>query len=128
MKPATILCIIMLWSSQTAIGQTLNNALISADTMAVSQQRFAFLEGNSKDGQAIIKNLFHFYKHYISSQDGQRCRYSPSCSEYAFISIKKHGLVFGVMDFFDRFTRCNPTSPENYVFDKEKYIFIDPVE
>ena len=128
MKWATILCMIMLWNSQCTVGQTLNKALISPDTMAIANISFAFLSGNPKDGQSMLKNLFHFYKHFLSSQDGQRCRFSPSCSEFAFISIKKHGIAIGMIDFFDRFSRCNPLSPENYVFDQDNNIFIDPVE
>ena len=34
----------------------------------------------------------------------------------------------GVIDFFDRYTRCNPLSPENYVYDPDLSIFKDPVE
>lgn len=128
MKPATILCIITLWISQTANAQPLNTLLLSADTIAAAPNSFAFLNATADDGQATVKNLFRFYKHFISSQDAQRCRFSPSCSEYAFISIKKQGLILGLMDFFDRFSRCNPLSPENYIFDREKNIFTDPVE
>lgn len=128
MKRATILCMIMLWSSIYADSQSLNNALISKDTIAVSGNSFAFLQGNTPDGQAAIKSLFHFYKHYVSSQDGQSCRFSPSCSEFAFLSIKKHGIVIGIVDFFDRFTRCNPMSSENYAVDMEHKLYLDPVE
>ncbi len=118
---------IMLWSS-FAKAQSLNKLLISKDTVAVSQNSFAFLKGDTKDGTATLKSLFHFYKHYISTQDGQSCGFSPSCSEFAFLSIKKHGLVIGVIDFFDRFARCNPLSHENYPYDAENKVYIDPVE
>jgi putative component of membrane protein insertase Oxa1/YidC/SpoIIIJ protein YidD len=127
MKPATILCMIMLWSSFSK-AQSLNKLLISKDTVAVSQNSFAFLKGDAKDGTTSLKSLFHFYKHYISTQDGQSCGFSPSCSEFAFLSIKKHGLVIGVIDFFDRFARCNPLSHENYPYDADNKVYIDPVE
>ncbi len=128
MKPATILCMIILWSSNYSKGQSLNKLLISKDTIAVSQNSFAFLKGNTNDGTTALKALFHFYKHFIASQDGQSCGFSPSCSEFAFLSIKKHGLVIGVIDFFDRFTRCNPLSHENYLYDNGKNLYNDPVE
>ncbi len=128
MKPATILCLILLWSSHHSLGQSLNTALISKDTIAFSNKRFAFLESSTQDGQTAMKGLFYFYKRFISSQDGQSCRYSPSCSEYAFLSIKKHGILVGVIDFFDRFSRCNPLSPENYTLDIDKHLFLDPIE
>lgn len=118
----------MFWSNLNAVGQSLNTALISKDTIAVSQKSFEFLQGNAKDGTATLKSLFYFYKHFISSQDAQSCRFTPSCSEFAFLSIKKHGVIVGVIDFFDRFARCNPLSAENYLYDVEKHCYIDPVE
>ncbi len=110
------------------MSQSLNISLMSADTVAVANHHTAFLDGNTKDGQSTIKLLFYIYKHYISSQDMQSCRFTPSCSEFAFISIKKHGLIIGVIDFFDRFARCNPMSPGNYKQDFEKQLYIDLVE
>ena len=118
----------MFWSNPGIYGQTLNNALMAQDTIAVSNPEVGFLKENPKDGISAVKALFHIYKHYIASQDAQHCRYSPSCSEYAFLSINKHGMVFGMIDFFDRFTRCNPLSPENYEYDEDKNIFRDPVQ
>jgi putative component of membrane protein insertase Oxa1/YidC/SpoIIIJ protein YidD len=119
---------IMLWSSSFSKAQSLNKLLISKDTVAVSQNSFAFLQGDAKDGTSTLKSLFHFYKHYISTQDGQSCGFSPSCSEFAFLSIKKHGVIIGVIDFFDRFARCNPMSNENYLYDAENKVYLDPVE
>lgn len=118
----------MLWNSQSTIGQSLNKALISKDTIAVTKKSFEFLQGNAKDGTTALKSMFYFYKHFISSQDAQACRFTPSCSEFAFLSIKKHGVVMGIIDFFDRFARCNPLSAENYAFDPDKHCYIDPVE
>jgi len=128
MKQATIICIIIFWINQSSHAQSLNSKLIEKDTNAVLKTTFTFLQGETNDGTTAIKSLFHFYKHFISSQDGQKCAFSPSCSEYAFLSIKRHGLVIGVIDFFDRFSRCNPLSKEYYTFDKDKKIYIDPVE
>ncbi|NUM32202.1 MAG: membrane protein insertion efficiency factor YidD [Bacteroidetes bacterium] len=75
-----------------------------------------------------IRAFFYFYKSFISSQDAQSCRFSPSCSEYAFQSIKKHGLIHGLIDFWDRFSRCNPMSSENYEYDPVNNLFLDPVQ
>lgn len=36
------------------------------------------------------------------------CRFSPSCSEYAKIAIKKHGAAKGSYIAFLRFTQCQP--------------------
>jgi putative membrane protein insertion efficiency factor len=119
---------IMLWNSQKGYSQSLNSTLVSTDTIAETKKTFVFLQGSTKDGMGSVKSLFSFYKRYISSQDGQSCRFTPSCSEYAFLSIKKHGFMMGLLDFFDRFSRCNPLSPENYELHADRQSFLDPVE
>lgn len=60
------------------------------------------------------KNLFSFYKKFISSQDGPVCNFSPSCSEFAKLSIKKHGLILGVFYTADRLCRCHPYNLYQY--------------
>lgn len=37
-----------------------------------------------------------------------RCRFYPSCSEYALESIRQYGLLMGSMASFKRILRCNP--------------------
>ncbi len=74
----------------------------------------------------IFTRLFLFYKNFISSQDASSCTFTPSCSEYAMLSIKKQGAIIGTINFFDRFSRCNGLSPENYDIDIEHHVLIDP--
>ncbi len=38
------------------------------------------------------------------------CRYVPTCSEYAYGAIDKHGVVKGGVLAFWRILRCNPWS------------------
>ena len=38
------------------------------------------------------------------------CKYHPSCSEYAVLAIRKHGVVKGVVMAAWRLLRCNPWS------------------
>ncbi|HSW88092.1 MAG TPA: membrane protein insertion efficiency factor YidD [Candidatus Saccharimonadales bacterium] len=38
------------------------------------------------------------------------CRFTPSCSEYAKISIMKYGLVKGISLAFVRLIHCQPFS------------------
>jgi hypothetical protein len=38
------------------------------------------------------------------------CRYVPSCSEYAVISIQKEGPIKGVYTAFLRLLSCNPVT------------------
>jgi putative membrane protein insertion efficiency factor len=38
------------------------------------------------------------------------CKYHPSCSEYAVLAIRKHGVLRGVLLAGWRLLRCNPWS------------------
>ena len=38
----------------------------------------------------------------------RRCRFFPSCSEYAIQSLRQYGLVLGIMSSIKRIVRCNP--------------------
>jgi len=38
------------------------------------------------------------------------CKYTPSCSEYSKLSLKKHGLILGSLKNVWRILRCNPWS------------------
>ncbi len=37
-----------------------------------------------------------------------RCRFYPTCSEYALLSIEKYGIVRGSKKTLARLRRCNP--------------------
>lgn len=38
------------------------------------------------------------------------CKYHPSCSEYAVLAVRKHGVVGGLARAGWRLLRCNPWS------------------
>ncbi len=38
------------------------------------------------------------------------CKYYPSCSQYAILTLEKHGFVMGIPRVFWRVLRCNPFS------------------
>ncbi len=85
-------------------------------------------KGIHSEVDAVFTGLFVFYKTFISSQDGNSCTFTPSCSEYALQSIKKKGVFLGMLNSFDRLLRCNGLSPKNYPYDYDKHLLIDPVE
>jgi putative membrane protein insertion efficiency factor len=58
------------------------------------------------------------YQRLISPLMGERCRYYPSCSEYAAQAITKFGIPRGLVLAGWRLLRCNPFSRGGY----------DPVE
>jgi hypothetical protein len=39
---------------------------------------------------------------------GGLCKYTPSCSEYMVLSLKKHGFIKGGLKGWWRVCRCNP--------------------
>lgn len=51
------------------------------------------------------------YQRLLSPLLGQRCRYYPSCSNYAVQAIGRHGLLRGGRLAGWRLLRCNPFSP-----------------
>lgn len=52
--------------------------------------------------------LLRWYRTRISPRLGNRCVYEPSCSRYAEISFRKHGLFRGLYYTARRLHRCKP--------------------
>lgn len=50
------------------------------------------------------------YQHFVSPMTGPRCRYYPSCSEYAVQALRTHGAIRGLALALWRLLRCNPFS------------------
>ena len=55
-----------------------------------------------------------FYQRRISPLFGPKCRYYPTCSQYAVEAIKKHGPLKGGWLAFKRILRCNPFGGSGY--------------
>lgn len=50
------------------------------------------------------------YQRVISPALGGRCKYYPSCSEYAAQAIRRFGILRGLVLAGWRLVRCNPWS------------------
>jgi uncharacterized protein len=48
------------------------------------------------------------YQTQVSSRTKAKCRFTPSCSNYAKEAIALHGLVDGLTLFWSRYRKCNP--------------------
>jgi putative component of membrane protein insertase Oxa1/YidC/SpoIIIJ protein YidD len=104
-------------------------ALTSPEYKTEQTKKVWLVAKNNKGvGQKVVSFLFLGYKAFLSSQDASRCGFSPSCSEYAVLSVKRFGLIVGVMSAFDRLSRCNGLSPELYDYDEDKNLLIDKPE
>jgi putative membrane protein insertion efficiency factor len=60
--------------------------------------------------RAIAVAPIRVYQRTISPALPSRCRYYPSCSEYAVQSIRSYGILRGLVLAAWRLLRCNPWS------------------
>jgi putative membrane protein insertion efficiency factor len=58
----------------------------------------------------VLFALLRFYKLAISPYLGERCRFYPSCSDYAREAIQYHGAAAGSYLALKRVCRCHPFS------------------
>jgi conserved hypothetical protein YidD len=56
----------------------------------------------------LILCLLGFYKRWLSPLLGQRCRFHPSCSDYARIAVTRFGPWRGSLLGLWRLLRCQP--------------------
>jgi uncharacterized protein len=82
-------------------------------------------KGNKNIAQLGFSGLFLFYKTFVSSQDQAVCTFTPSCSEFGILAVKKFGMIKGGLMTMDRLTRCNGLSPQNYEVNKKSLLLID---
>ena len=62
----------------------------------------------------LLVALLRTYQYAISPFLGRRCRYYPSCSEYAVEAVEKHGAIKGGWLGAKRLCRCHPWHPGGY--------------
>ncbi len=119
-------------TSNKSFGQTNNDLSFTSQLNKPHDYGHAYYWQYAKDNtnelQLVFSGLFLFYKEFVSSQDASSCSFTPSCSEYALLAIKKQGFVIGSINFFDRFSRCNGLSPEHYHRHPKTHLLNDPVE
>jgi putative membrane protein insertion efficiency factor len=61
-----------------------------------------------------LQQLVVGYQRTVSPLLGPRCRYLPTCSEYAHEAIGEHGVAMGVWLAARRLTRCHPFHAGGY--------------
>lgn len=58
----------------------------------------------------LIFAAIKFYQKAISPYVKAQCKFYPTCSQYAILSIEKYGILKGIAKTFFRILRCNPLS------------------
>jgi len=58
--------------------------------------------------------LIRLYQGTVSRAIPHSCRFTPTCSQYTFEAIEKHGLVRGVWLGAKRLARCHPFNPGGF--------------
>lgn len=64
--------------------------------------------------EALAYTLLRGYKRAISPNLPKNCRFVPTCSEYAALSIKEFGITRGLLLSAWRIARCNPVGGRGY--------------
>ncbi|MFA6008478.1 MAG: membrane protein insertion efficiency factor YidD [Desulfobacteraceae bacterium] len=58
--------------------------------------------------------LIKIYQIFISPLKGPTCRFYPTCSEYAYQAVQKHGLLMGSYFSLRRIIKCHPFHPGGF--------------
>ena len=67
----------------------------------------------------LFLSFIRIYQKYLNSNNpflrtlyltDRVCRFRPTCSEYAYQSINKHGIIKGLFSALLRIFRCHPWS------------------
>ena len=56
----------------------------------------------------LMLSMIRFYRRSISPYTPSHCRFTPTCSQYAYEAISKHGALKGGWLTLKRLLRCNP--------------------
>ena len=62
----------------------------------------------------LFLSLIRFYQRSISPYTPAACRFTPTCSAYAYQAISKYGVFKGGYLAIRRFLRCHPFYKGDY--------------
>ncbi|MEO8450437.1 MAG: membrane protein insertion efficiency factor YidD [Gemmatimonadota bacterium] len=78
--------------------------------MAFDQKVALSVKWPTRLGVGMIRG----YQRFISPAFAPRCRFTPSCSQYALEAIESYGLLRGSWLGMRRLVRCHPFHPGGY--------------
>ena len=65
--------------------------------------------------QHLIIKAIRFYQRKAPKSLRLSCRFTPSCSEYMILAVKKYGTIKGIVMGIKRIFRCHaPNGGEDY--------------
>jgi len=77
----------------------------------------AIQNGTSRTATAPARLLalpITVYRRFVSPLLPPRCRFAPSCSEYALTALAEYGAARGLWLAVKRIARCHPFNPGGY--------------
>jgi uncharacterized protein len=63
------------------------------------------------------------YQRFVSPMFGRRCKYHPTCSQYALDAVREFGAARGVTLALWRLLRCNPWSHGGVDYPRDQRMF-----
>jgi len=73
--------------------------------------------------RAVVVAPVRFYRRWISPGIPRRCKYYPTCSQYAMTAIGRYGILRGLVLAGWRLLRCNPWSHGGVDFVEDQTLF-----
>jgi putative membrane protein insertion efficiency factor len=73
--------------------------------------------------RAIVVAPIRLYQRLISPLLGSRCKYHPTCSEYALQAVSRYGVARGAVLAGWRILRCNPWSRGGFDYVEDQTVF-----
>jgi putative membrane protein insertion efficiency factor len=65
-------------------------------------------------GALVVRGLIRGYQRLLSPSLGKNCRYTPTCSQYAYEAIGRFGVFKGGAMATKRIARCHPLHEGGY--------------
>jgi uncharacterized protein len=76
--------------------------------------------------RGILVAPIRLYQRALSPGLASRCKYHPSCSQYAIDAVRRYGVMRGVVLAGWRLLRCNPWSHGGVDFVEDQTLFRKP--
>jgi putative membrane protein insertion efficiency factor len=64
--------------------------------------------------RSVLLAPIRFYQRFVSPLFPRRCKYLPTCSQYAVEAVRDYGVLRGFVLAAWRLLRCNPWSHGGY--------------